>query len=80
MGRNYELIYFTNKNNNALLNFMNSYLNELICGCEATNANLSDRLYSFQNLRYRPKNMILLGMSSSTFQSYLIIIIVRGMK
>ena len=68
MGRNYELIYFKNKNNNALLNFMNSYLNELICGCEATNANLCDKLHSFQNLRYCPKNMIVLGMSSSTFR------------
>lgn len=67
MGRNYELIYFKNKNNNALLNFMNSYLNDLICGCEATNTTLCDKLHSFQNLRYCPKNMIVLGMSCSTF-------------
>lgn len=61
MGGNYEIIYFQNKGNSVLLNFMNSYLNDILSGSENVNVKLIEKLYGYQNIRYCPKNMILFG-------------------
>lgn len=53
---------------------MNSYLNEIISGCEITNISIIGELHSYQNLRYRPKNMIIFG---KTFQLTLFVIIIH---
>jgi hypothetical protein len=59
-GQCHNIIYFKNKDDSYIYRFFNNFLAELICGCPRSNNSLIKKLHYLQNLRYCPKNMIVL--------------------
>lgn len=74
IGQSHDVIYFKNKDH-YIYKFFNNFLAELLCGCPRSNSSLIKKLNYFQNLRYCPKNMIILESMSKIITLLLVTIV-----